>query len=105
MKTSKSIIFTLLFTIMLASCNMDKYPYDKIPLESAIESFADCQKLRTGMYRDLRIIAVSTNVLAAEIQPTDFSLFPISEINSVHCIVGKQMLRKVLSAPYGAIAM
>ena len=104
MKTSKSIIFTLLFTIMLASCNMDKYPYDKIPLESAIESFADCQKLRTGMYRDLRIIAVSTNVLAAEIQADGF-LFPISEINSVHCIVGKQMLRKVLSAPYGAIAM
>ena len=72
MKTSKSIIFTLLFTIILASCNMDKYPYDKIPLESAIESFADCQKLRTGMYRDLRIIAVSTNVLAAEIQADGF---------------------------------
>ena len=86
MKTSKSIIFTLLFTIILASCNMDKYPYDKIPLESAIESFADCQKLRTGMYRDLRIIAVSTNVLAAEIQADGF--LPLSYFGkSTRCTV------------------
>lgn len=72
MKTLKPIILFFLLTTLSVSCNMDKYPYDKIPLESAVESFADCQKLRTGMYRDLRIIAVSTNVIATEIQADGF---------------------------------
>lgn len=57
---------------MFIACDMDKYPYDKIPLENAVESFANCQKLRTGMYRDLRIITASTNILAAELQADGF---------------------------------
>ena len=72
MKTLKSIILTSILTLTLVSCDMDKYPYDKIPLDSAAKSFADCQKLRTGMYRDLRIIGVSVNALASEIQADGF---------------------------------
>lgn len=72
MKTLKPILITLLFALSLASCDMDKYPYDKIPLESAVESFSDCQKLRTGMYRDLRIIALSTHAIATELQADGF---------------------------------
>ena len=72
MKTFKPIISILLLLITLASCDMDKYPYDKIPLESAVGSFADCQKLRTGMYRYLRTIAASTNVIASELQADGF---------------------------------
>lgn len=68
MKSLKPIILISIYIITLASCNMDKYPFDKIPLESSVESFADCQKLRNGMYRNLRIIAIASNVLASEIQ-------------------------------------
>lgn len=104
MKTLKSIILTSILTLTLVSCDMDKYPYDKIPLDSAAKSFADCQKLRTGMYRDLRIIGVSVNALASEIQADGF--IPLSYFGNQlgASTVGKQTPQKVLFLLYGVIA-
>lgn len=72
MKALKSIILISTLVVALTSCNMDKYPYDKIPIGSAVESFSDCLKLRTGMYQELRLIAISTNVTTAEVQADGF---------------------------------
>lgn len=105
MKTLKSIILTSILTLTLVSCDMDKYPYDKIPLDSAAKSFADCQKLRTGMYRDLRIIGVSVNALASEIQADGF--IPLSyfgnQLGAIYRWEAK-LPQKVLFLLYGVIA-
>ena len=99
MKTLKSIILTSILTLTLVSCDMDKYPYDKIPLDSAAKSFADCQKLRTygssefqSMHWHLkykRMVLFRSLTLA---------------INSEPFIVGKQTPQKVLFLLYGVIA-
>lgn len=72
MKIIKSIIFTSALFSMFTSCDMEKYPYDKIPVENAIQSVDDCEKLRSGMYRDLRIISFATNSLASDFQADQF---------------------------------
>lgn len=72
MKVVKSIILTSAFLATLVSCDMDKYPYDSIPVENAIQSVSDCEKLRAGMYRDLRIISQSTNSLSSDFQADEF---------------------------------
>lgn len=70
MKRTRTIILgSLLAAATLTSCDMDKYPYDGIAVDNAIESLDDCQKLRNGLYRDLRILASTTsNFLATEMQ-------------------------------------
>lgn len=70
MKKIKSLILTsACIALTLTSCDMDKYPYDSIPVENAVESLSDCQNLRNGMYRDLRIISSSfSGFMAQEMQ-------------------------------------
>ena len=71
MKTKKisSFILASACVAILGSCDMDKYPYDRIPVENALTSLSDCQYLRSGMYRDLRIISANENgFLATEMQ-------------------------------------
>ncbi|WP_455586516.1 RagB/SusD family nutrient uptake outer membrane protein [Bacteroides sp.] len=68
MKTLKLIITAVTFGLALASCDMDKYPYDAIPLDKAIQSLKDCENLRNGLYRDLRIVSYGGNLIASEIQ-------------------------------------
>lgn len=68
MKTFKLIITTATLVLTLASCDMDKYPYDAIPLDKAIQSLKDCENLRNGLYRDLRIVSSGGNLIASEIQ-------------------------------------
>ncbi len=72
MKKITSIILTSGLLALLVSCDMDKYPYDSIPTETAIQSVSDCEKLRTGLYRDLRIIAQNTNSLGSDFQADEF---------------------------------
>ena len=72
MKKIKAIILTTGLLGMLAACDMDKYPFDSIPTETAIQSVADCEMLRTGLYRDLRIIAQNTNSLGSDFQADEF---------------------------------
>lgn len=79
MNTKKitSTIVASACAFLLVSCDMDKYPYNGIPTEDALTSLSDCQSLRSGMYRDLRILSYSQdNFLATEMQadciiPTD----------------------------------
>lgn len=71
MKTKKisSFILASACVAILGSCDMDKYPYDRIPVDNALTSLSDCQYLRNGMYRDLRIISSNENgFLATEMQ-------------------------------------
>lgn len=72
MKLVKNIILISAVLTTLVSCDMDKYPYDSIPVDNAIQSVSDCEKLRAGMYRDLRIISQSTNSLASDFQADEF---------------------------------
>lgn len=72
MKLFKSIILTSAFLASLSSCDMEKYPYDKIPVDNAIQSVEDCEKLRNGMYRDLRIISFAANSLSSDFQADQF---------------------------------
>ena len=71
MKTKKITTYLLATACaaVFASCDMDKYPYDRIPVENAVTNLSDCQNLRSGMYRDLRILSSSQdNFLATEMQ-------------------------------------
>lgn len=68
MKTFKLIITAVTFGLALGSCDMDKYPYNAIPLDKAIQSLEDCVNLRDGLYRDLRIVSYGGNLIASEIQ-------------------------------------
>lgn len=43
MKIVKNIILTSVVLTTLASCDMDKYPYDSIPVDNAIQSVSDCE--------------------------------------------------------------
>lgn len=66
MKKIRTIILTTFCAALtLTSCDMDKYPYDKIPVESVPANLSDCQSLRSGMYRDLRIIASNQDTFMA----------------------------------------
>ena len=68
-KIKSFMLATACMATLLASCDMDKYPYDKIPVDNAMESLSDCQNLRNGMYRDLRIIAANQQgFLSSEMQ-------------------------------------
>lgn len=105
MKIVKNIILTSVVLTTLASCDMDKYPYDSIPVDNAIQSVSDCEKLRAGMYRDLRIISQSTNSLASDFQADEFILQNTLAISLVHCTVGKQLHLKDHSAQCGEIVI
>lgn len=72
MKLLKTFILASALTASFASCDMDKYPYDAIPVDNAIQTLSDCEKLRNGMYRDLRIISFATNSLASDFQADQF---------------------------------
>ena len=72
MKKIKSIILTAGLVAVVAACDMDKYPFDSIPTDTAIQSVSDCEKLRTGLYRDLRIIAQNTNCYGSDFQADEF---------------------------------
>ena len=68
MKTKKITTYLLATACaaVFASCDMDKYPYDRIPVENAVTNLSDCQNLRS---RDLRILSSSQdNFLATEMQ-------------------------------------
>lgn len=88
MKKIKSLILTsACIALTLTSCDMDKYPYDSIPVENAVESLSDCQNLRSGMYRDLRIIS------------SNFSGFMAQEMQA-DCLIPTNNYGNQWSSPY-----
>ena len=50
MKTKKITTYLLATACaaVFASCDMDKYPYDRIPVENAVTNLSDCQNLRSA---------------------------------------------------------
>ena len=105
MKIVKNIILTSVVLTTLASCDMDKYPYDSIPVDNAIQSVSDCEKLRAGMYRDLRIISQSTNSLASDFQADEFIPAEYFGNQFGSLTVGKQLHLKDHSAQCGEIVI
>lgn len=66
----KKILYTLIAIggFLFASCDMDKYPYDKIPTGEALQTASDFNNFRNGFYAYLRGQFTGDYVLQPEIQ-------------------------------------
>lgn len=70
----KKFIFTIaLAAAMLTSCDMNKAPIGYIDQDKAIESAADAQSFRNGLYSGLRAVTSSGFVTRPEIQADMFN--------------------------------
>lgn len=72
MKKIYAIMFSVL-TLGLASCDMDKTPYDAIPDTEALQSYTDFVNMRTGLYSPLRGVNTGTYLLATELMADNFN--------------------------------
>lgn len=66
----KKILYTLIGVggLLFASCDMDKYPYDKIPTDEALQTASDFNNFRNGFYAYVRGQFTGEFVLSPEIQ-------------------------------------
>lgn len=66
----KKILYTLIGigSLVFASCDMDKYPYDKIPTDEALQTASDFENFRNGFYAYVRGQFTGDYVLQPEIQ-------------------------------------
>lgn len=66
----KKILYTLISIggLAFASCDMDKYPYDKIPTDESLQTASDFNNFRNGFYAYLRSQYTGGYVLQPEIQ-------------------------------------
>lgn len=66
----KKILYTLIGVggLLFASCDMDKYPYDKIPTEEALQTANDFNNFRNGFYAYVQGQFTGDFVLQPEIQ-------------------------------------
>lgn len=69
----KKILYTLIGIgcLVFASCDMDKYPYDKIPTDEALQTASDFENFRNGFYAYVRGQFTGDFVLQPEIQAED----------------------------------
>ncbi|MCM1312927.1 MAG: RagB/SusD family nutrient uptake outer membrane protein [Bacteroides sp.] len=58
--------------LTLASCDMDKMPEGSIPDKEALNTVADCESFRNGMYVYMRSITTGDYVILSDIQMDDF---------------------------------
>lgn len=65
----KYILITFLSMLLgFISCDMDKYPYDAIPSEKALQNLNDCQGRRIALYSQLKGMFTGSYVIATEFQ-------------------------------------
>lgn len=66
----KKILYTLMGIagLSLASCDMDKYPYDKLPTDEALQTLSDFENFRNGFYASTRGLFTGSYILQPEIQ-------------------------------------
>ncbi|MBO5024940.1 MAG: RagB/SusD family nutrient uptake outer membrane protein [Bacteroidaceae bacterium] len=58
--------------LTLASCDMDKMPEGTIPDKEALNTVADCESFRNGMYSYMRSLTTGNYVILSDIQMDDF---------------------------------
>ena len=66
----KKILYTLIGIagLSLASCDMDKYPYNEIPTDEALRTLSDFKNFRNGFYEYTQVLFTGSYVLQPEIQ-------------------------------------
>ena len=57
-----------LLALVASSCNLDKFPQTAINTEEAMESVADCQQFRTGLYANTKGLFTGAFVYAQDLQ-------------------------------------
>lgn len=68
MKNMKIALVALLGLFTVTSCNLEKYPDTAINTENAMESVADCQNFRNGLYAGLKGAFTGAFVYAQDLQ-------------------------------------
>lgn len=72
MKKLHILFATLLAAVGLASCDMEKYPYDAVEESQYMKTLLDFQQARIGLYSAYRTVTTGAYVLLPEIQCDDF---------------------------------
>lgn len=68
MKSTKIILISLLALFAATSCNLDKFPDTAINTEDAMESVADCQAFRNGLYSGMKFAFTGAFIYAPDLQ-------------------------------------
>lgn len=68
MKNIKFIFVALAASAVIASCSLEKFPDNAINTENAMESVADCQNFRNGLYSGMKYIFTGAYVYAPDLQ-------------------------------------
>uniref|UniRef100_UPI0040266F3D RagB/SusD family nutrient uptake outer membrane protein n=1 Tax=Alistipes onderdonkii TaxID=328813 RepID=UPI0040266F3D len=68
MKNTKIFLTSLLALLAATSCNLDKFPDTAINTEEAMESVADCQAFRNGLYSGMKYAFTGAFVYAPDLQ-------------------------------------
>jgi hypothetical protein len=68
MKNTKIFLASLLAVLAVTSCNLDKYPDTAINTTEAMESVADCQAFRNGLYSGMKFVFTGSLVYAQDLQ-------------------------------------
>lgn len=85
MKKINVILTAALFAVGIASCDMEKYPYDSVEESKYMTTLTDFANARIGLYSNYRGLTTGSFILTPEMQVDDF-----------HAVVG-------YSNSYGAI--
>lgn len=72
MKKTNKIIGSLLALVVLASCNLEKFPDKQLNTENAMESVSDCQAFRNGMYAGTKYAFTGGFIYCPELQTDHF---------------------------------
>ncbi len=68
MKNTKIILVSLFAVFIATACNLDKYPDTAINRDDAMESVADCQAFRTGLYSGMKYAFTGAFIYAPDLQ-------------------------------------
>lgn len=68
MKNMKIYLFLLASLFAATSCNLDKFPDNAIDTEHAMESVADCENFRSGLYAGMKYCFTGSYVYGPELQ-------------------------------------
>lgn len=68
MKNTKIFLYSLFALLAVSSCSLEKYPYDAIDTENAMQSVSDVENFRTGLYATTKNCFTGAFVIVPDIQ-------------------------------------
>ena len=68
MKNIKTILIAAAAVFAISACNLDKFPDNAINTEEAMESVADCQAFRNGLYSGTKGVFTGAYVYVPDLQ-------------------------------------